>query len=102
MGWLRKLGRVFSLVGRGAAPFIPVPLVREVVLAAIDTAEELGAGRGGEKKRLATRLALSTLRLVEAAAGRDLYDEERLAGALGPLIDDFVEYRNLTQWRKAA
>lgn len=107
MGIRRKLKKVGKGIGKGilvggkvAAPFIPVPMVRDIILAAIDTAEELGGKKGKLKKKLATDIALSLLRAIEAISGRELYDEEKLAQALGPMIDAFVTYRNLTQWKK--
>lgn len=102
-GWLRKFAAVALLVGKHGARFIPVPFVREIVIASVDMAEATGMG-GKQKKKMASRMVLNFMSLLEAMSGRTLFkNKKKLAKPLGALIDDFVTYRNLTKsWPKKA
>lgn len=81
----------------GVAPFVPGPagLVLNTVKAAVQLAEGLGPGKGVIKKQLATDIAVHSLKVIESASGRDLFDEQKLAADLGPLIESVVEYYKL-------
>lgn len=100
-GWLKKTGAIAALVGKHGAQFIPVPFVREAVMASINLAEATGLG-GKQKKKMATGMVLNFFNLIEAMTNKKLFkNKKKVAKALGAIIDDFVRYRNLTKtWPK--
>lgn len=102
-GWLKKVGAIAALAGKYGARFIPIPFIREIVVASVDLAEATGLG-GRQKKKMASRMVLNFMSLLEVMSGKKLFkNKKKLAKPLGALIDDFVSYRNLTKsWPKKA
>ena len=95
---LSVAARVAPVLGKFAGRNVPI---LNTIIAAVELAEELGPGKGAAKRALAQDLALFALRAIEAAAGRDLFDEKKLAHVLGPFIDLVVTFLNASKWKKA-
>lgn len=114
-GWIKATGRGLKKAGLitlkgakvGAAvgvavletgtPVLNTRTLWRAVSRGIDTAENefRGAkGQGKLKRALAERIARNILQSAEAAAGRDLYDEDKWARVIGYLIEAWIEFRN--------
>jgi len=97
MGFWRKIWKgavVAGKVGRTIAPIVAhgTPIVG-AVFTAVDEVAKVCPQAHEAKKDLAVQMALGILKMGEAAAGRELYDEEKLAKALGPMIQAVMDFR---------
>lgn len=96
----KKIGAAVLPVGRLVARHTPVGPIIEDVLDVVEAIEAAGPGKGAYKRELAVEMLLRAMQAGEALAGRELYDEKKLAAALGPLIDSAVSYFNAVEWKK--
>jgi len=97
MGFWGKIWKgtvVAAKIGRKIVPIVAhgSPIVG-MVFTAVDEVQKICPQAHEAKKDLAVQMVLGALKAGEALAGRELYDEEKLAKALGPMIQALLDFR---------